>query len=149
MSGRSLDDARHARITALCAEGDALAEAAEYVRAVEVYEQALALVPAPIDDWEAATWILAAIGDAHFLRGAFEPARAAFGRAMHGPGAVANPWLHLRLGQTHYELGELDEAANELTLAYMSEGRELFDDDDLRYWEFLRSRIRLPDDEAR
>ena len=55
--------------------------------------------------------------------------------------------FHLRLGQVCYEVGELDRAANELTLAYMAEGRELFEDDDPRYWEFLRSRIRLRDDE--
>jgi tetratricopeptide (TPR) repeat protein len=131
---RLLDEALHGRIAALCARGDALAEAAEYLQAIDVHGEALALVPAPIDDWEAATWILAAIGDAHFLRGSFEPARVAFGRAMHGPGAIGNPWLHLRLGQVCYEVGEL--------------GRELFEDDDPRYWEFLRSRIRLPGEDV-
>ena len=37
---------------------------------------------------------------------------------------AGNPFLRLRLGQVQVELGALDEAADNLTRAYMGGGRE-------------------------
>jgi hypothetical protein len=88
----------------------------------------------------AATWILAAIGDANFLSGDFEAGRDNLGTAMHCPEALGNPFLHLRLGQCHFELGALDRAADELIRAYMGGGPEIFEEDDRKYIEFLATR---------
>jgi len=67
---RELPDDVHESIKRFCAEGDSLAEAARYPDAITRYDQALALLPTPHQDWEAATWIYAALGDTHFLAGA-------------------------------------------------------------------------------
>jgi hypothetical protein len=58
-----LDDDVHERILALCETGGALAENEEYDATLSQYWKAWDLLPEPRTDWEAATWILAAIGD--------------------------------------------------------------------------------------
>lgn len=60
---KRMDDAVHERITALTDEGDALADANQFTEAIARFRSALAPVPDPKEDWEAATWIYAAIGD--------------------------------------------------------------------------------------
>jgi len=133
----------HARIGALSAEGDRLAEAGRYEDAVAQYNAAWNLVPEPRTDWNASTWLLAAIGDACCLGGYRTSAREALEYAMYCPAGVGNPFLHLRLGQVLLDGGEHDRAADELTRAYMGAGEEIFADQDRRYLDFLRARIAL------
>jgi hypothetical protein len=59
------------------------------------------------------------------------------------PGAIGNPFLHLRFGQVLFDRGELDRAADELIRAYALEGEEIFANDDPRYLAFLRTRAIL------
>ena len=96
-----LDDELHKRIKQLCADGDAAAERSEFDAAIGKYEEAWELLPDPKTQWEAATSILAAIGDAHYLSGEFEEGRETLLTAMHCPDAISNPFLHLRLWQCH------------------------------------------------
>src|SRR4051812_14127178 len=70
-----LDDVVYRRLKALCSVGDALAEQARYPEALEKYWAAWNLLPEPQTQWKAATWILAAIGDANFLSGDFGAGR--------------------------------------------------------------------------
>ena len=133
----------HEAITALCAEGDRLAELKRFEEAIARYSEAWALVPEPQNDWEAATWIIAAIADAFFLRGDLDEARDALDYAMSCPGALGNPFLHLRRGQVLFDSGELDSAADELMRAYMGAGPEAFAREDGRYLAFLRTRAIL------
>ena len=133
----------HALITRLSGEGDALADEGRYREAVEKYEAALHLVPEPKVEWDASTWLLAAIGDALFLWGQFSYARMALEDAMHCPGAIGNPFLHLRLGQALLEQGEEDRAADELMRAYMLEGRDIFERQDPKYLAFLATRAMI------
>ena len=133
----------HARIEALCADGDRLAEAHEFDDAVAKYNAAWSMVPEPRTDWNASTWILAAIGDACFLGGYQTSAREALEYAMHCPGGIGNPFIHLRLGQTLFDAGEQDRAADELARAYMGAGADIFADQDERYLEFLRTRMAI------
>lgn len=133
----------HSRIEALCAEGDRLAASSKFEEAVAQYNAAWSMVPEPRTDWAASTWILAAIGDACFLGGYRTSAREALEYAMLCPGGVGNPFLHLRLGQTLFDLGEQDRAAEELTRAYMGSGADIFANQDGRYLEFLGTRIAL------
>lgn len=136
-----LDPGVHDQIAALAEAGDARATVGDYVGAVKQYNAAWRLLPEPKNDWEAATWLLAAIGDCSFQAGYLTSARKALEYAMTCPGGVGNPFLHLRLGEVYYDQHALDAAADELTRAYMSEGVGIFASEDSKYLEFLRSRI--------
>lgn len=138
-----LSDEAYEEIKKLCAEGDKEAEAGQYHDSIRTYVKALKLVPEPIFDWETTTWILTAIGDAYFLHGDYERAVAALTDVMHCPGAIGNPFIHMRKGQCHFKLDQLDRAADELTRAYAIEGREMFEDEDPMYLAFLKTRITL------
>ncbi|MGY3265521.1 tetratricopeptide repeat protein [Lysobacter sp. HA35] len=136
-----------AELDRLCALGDKRAEAGDYSGALAAYWSAWDLLPDPKEEWEAATWILAAVGDANFLSGDFVAGRDNLAHAMHCPDALGNPFLHLRLGQCQYELQNLDRAADELMRAYMGAGHEAFQNDDPKYLAFLATRakgIELP-----
>lgn len=128
-------------ITALCAVGDELSDRGEYPLALEKYEAALCLIPEPHRRWEAATWVLAAIGGTCFLTHEFEKARDALQAAMHCPGAIGNPFLHLRLGEAQYELGDMARATDELARAYMGAGQEIFEQEDPKYLALVHTAL--------
>lgn len=137
-----LSEATHSEIQRLSAEGDALASERKYSEAIPVYWQGWDLLPEPKTDWEAATWLLAAIGDANFLSRDYSAGKDNLTSAMRCPNAIGNPFLHLRLGQCQFELGVLDRAADELMRAYMGAGTEIFKDQDPKYLRFLQSKAK-------
>ena len=102
-----LPDKVHKEIKRKCKRGDALAEQERYGEALAEYWAAWDLLPEPQTQWEAATWILAAIGDANFLSGDFTAGRDNLSMAMHCPDAIGNPFLHLRLGQVNPACSDL------------------------------------------
>ena len=122
-----------AEIDRLCAQGDADADRARYPEALAAYWAAWDLLPEPKLACEAATWILAAVGDANFLGGDFVAGRDNLSTVMHCPGALGIPFLHMRLGQCQFELGEHAAASAELTRAYVGGGASLFDGEDPKY----------------
>jgi tetratricopeptide (TPR) repeat protein len=69
-----LPDSVHERITQFSKDGDVLAQQGKYREAVDKYLQAFELLPEPRTDWEACTWLLAAIGDANFRSKNYEQA---------------------------------------------------------------------------
>lgn len=141
-----LDGATHARITALTDQGNALAENGDLEDALRAYGDALELVPQPVSEWEASAWLFAALGDVLFQQGKYVEARHALTEAMRGPGALGNPFIHLRLGQAHFELKDHERAKDELARAYMGGGDEIFDGEDPKYRNYIREILRPRDD---
>lgn len=133
----------HEAIQRFCTAGDRLTADGQHEAAIAEYNRAWELIPEPKNHWNAATWVLAAIADAAFLGGYNTSAREALDYAMTCPGAVGNPFLHLRRGQVLLDLGEQDAAADELMRAWMGGGAELFAAEDGRYLAFLKTRARL------
>ena len=113
----------------------------EYGRALESFRAAADLIPEPKQDWEASTWIYSGIGDALFFQGKFTYALDAFWTAVTCPDAIGNPFIHLRLGQCQFELGNLEKAADELARSYMAKGQDIFEGENEKYFEFLATRI--------
>lgn len=138
-----LDDELYQQIQTLSEEGDQHAEEGQYTLALEKYWDAFDLIPEPKTDWEAATWVLVAIGDTNYHNGDFQAGIDNLGSAMHCPGAIGNPFIHLRLGECYFEAGETKKAANELARAYALEGEEIFAEEDPKYFEFLKTQIKL------
>ncbi|RKH69746.1 tetratricopeptide repeat protein [Corallococcus sp. AB049A] len=142
----SISDETHQRITDLCAQGDAAAGDGDFEQALKHFKAALALIPEPTRDHQQNTWVRAAIGDMYFQLERFEDCREHFREAVHSPGGLGNPFIHLRLGQSALELGDETRAADELARAFMGGGEELFEGDDAKYLEFIQSRLNPPQD---
>lgn len=138
-----LGDKTYTEITRLTDQGQALFDAGKLDEARKLFMQAWTLIPEPQSEWEATTWLAAAIGDIDFLQGRYADARQTLQFAMICPGGLGNPFLHLRLGQSQFELGELDRAADELMRAYMGAGDEIFAAEDPKYRAFLATRAKL------
>ena len=132
----------HRRIRHHGERGDELIGRGALSDAVTEYRTALQLIPEPRHDWAASTWVLGSLGDVLFQLGRYEEARDALSEAMSCPGGVGNPFLHLRLGQSWYELGRRGPAAAELGRAWMGAGPGIFDDEPPRYLELVQRVLR-------
>lgn len=129
-------------VKALCSAGDASAEVGNLNGAINYYESAFDRLPEPRHDWEAATWILAAMGDAWFSLGIFEECKRVLTTALNCPGGATNAFVHLRLGQSLFELGEISLAQDHLARAFMAGGKEIFEGEDKKYLQCLRTVLR-------
>jgi tetratricopeptide (TPR) repeat protein len=139
-----LPDDVYEKITALCKEGDAYISRDNPDAALEHYHAAWALLPDPKEDWEAATWVFSAIGDAWFCKQDYQHSLSAFREAVQCPDGLGNPFIHLRLGECYFELGHSAKAKDELTRAYMEAGREIFQHEDSKYLAFLKQVLKPP-----
>jgi tetratricopeptide (TPR) repeat protein len=143
---RQLPKRTHASITQLCAEGDQLFESGQAAAALEKYREAWALIPDDKIQWEASTWVLSAAGEVYFQTNDYATSLNRFERAIQGPGGLGNPYIHLRLGELYYEMGNRDASADELARAYMGAGSGIFEKEDPKYFAFLKTRLNPPPD---
>ncbi|ATD64691.1 tetratricopeptide repeat protein [Neisseria weixii] len=137
----SLNQDLYQQISALCDQGDDLADEGQFNEAVKQYKEAWKLLPEPKSQWEAATWILAAMGDAHFLNGKYRQAVKDLTEALAYINALDNPFIYLRLGQSQFELGEEKAALEALQTAYELGDEELWEGEDEKYLQFLAAKV--------
>jgi tetratricopeptide (TPR) repeat protein len=128
-----LDSGIRREIQALCAEGYALYDAADYRHALRKFYQAWTLLPKPQTDYSEGGWVLTAIGDSYFRSALYEQGKEALVSALHCEGMIDNPFIHLRLGQCLLELGVKGSACTHLGLAYERGGRKLFQQEAPKY----------------
>ena len=108
------------------------------------FNEALNVLPEPRQQWNAAGWLLVAMGECFFKRGSWKSAVGPLQDVIICPGTLGNPWVHLRLGHVPFELGEQKRAADELARAYMGGGREVFEDQDPKYFALVESVLQPP-----
>jgi tetratricopeptide (TPR) repeat protein len=108
------------------------------VRAIELYKQALSMIPDPIEDSVYATQICSTIGELNFLENHFEEAFEFYSQAVRGKDGLGSPTIHFRLGQLRYERGEMDRARDEFMRAYMARGMRAFEREDGKYYELIK-----------
>src|SRR5262245_41088998 len=133
---KALDKKTHAQIEALSKEGDELARNGKLDEALKKFTAAWQLIPKDKENWEASTWLLVSAADIHFGRGALEKARQMLMEALECPGGLGNPYVHLRLGEIEFELGNKKAAGDQLARAYMGAGRDIFKEEDPKYLAF-------------
>lgn len=141
----AISDATMEKIEALISQADDFLDEGETSQARERFETALGVVPSPHQDYEVATWLLTAMADAHFFDRNFEAAAGVLAKALEGAGGSGNPFVHLRLGQCHLELGDETQAADQLSRAFMGDGEKVFADEDPKYLRFLKSKLTAPE----
>lgn len=139
---KRLDSKTHAEIEKFCEKGEFFLNMADLSSALKNYWEAYDLLPEPKKEWVAGTWILAAIGDANFLKKDYQTAVENISVAMnYFPGAFENPFLHLRLGQCFFEMGNFEKATHEFLRVYAFEGEELFALEDAKYFGLIKSKL--------
>ncbi len=127
-----LDDELYEKISEMSELGNSFMDDGEYPSALNIFEEALSLLPAPCDTWEAYTWLKAGIADALFGMKDYEHAIEALHDAMNGPEGAFNPFIMMRLGQSLHEQGK-PEGVDYLCKAYLLEGEEIFSEEDEKY----------------
>jgi hypothetical protein len=97
---------------------------------------ALEALPPPIHRWNAAGWLLAALGECAWQYGAILGAKQFLSNALNAPGTVGNAFVHLRFGQALFELRD-QRARLELRQALTTGGPEIFVREDPSYHAFV------------
>lgn len=128
-------------IDALCQKGDRFAQIDQFDDALDQYEAAWELLPEPKNQWPAATWVLMAAGDVYYEKRDFVAAANTLREAADGPDGESNPFIWLRLGQSLFELADLNQAADALEMAFKLEGEPFFADEDPKYLQFLKTQL--------
>lgn len=123
---------------------DKLASQKKFSEAITEYWRAYDMLPNPKQNFLQATSVLAAIGEANFTAGDYEACRDNLSVAMHSPGAIGTPSIHLRLGACQYELGNMARAADELARAYIPVGKSVFREGDQKYLAFVKTKLLPP-----
>ena len=54
---------------------------------------------------------------------------------------IENPFIMLRLGETCYELGDVNKAKEYLLRAYILEGHSIFENEDEKYFDVIKGEI--------
>lgn len=133
MDSDDLDNQVRAKI----ASGDAYLDSDDFERAAQMYREAIRLIPEPQHLYWVALPAFTALGEAYFYAGDYAQALQSFRSALKAPNGLENPLVYLRLGQTLFEIGDLHHAAEALIRAYALEGKEIFADEDDKYFLFL------------
>jgi hypothetical protein len=102
-------------------------------------------LPEPKDEQPLAVKVQADISDCEFQFGNWEACHSAMQHALRCGLPLDNVFARLRLGQSLYELGNEQEAANWLVPVYLMHGRGPFEADDPKYLEFFRPKLLPPE----
>ena len=146
-----LPDELYEQIVSLSDAGNEMAEAGNLEGAVSSWREATELLPEPRFLWEATSWLFGSIGDVlaemafggeheSRKRALITQAREAFVDALASSGGSSNPLFQMRFGQLEYELGYEESAREALLKAYMLDGEDIFEHEDARYLDLLRSK---------
>lgn len=134
-----LSDEIYKKILHLSELGDFYTNMEEWDKALEQYEEALNLVPESKYQWEASTWLYVAIGDVYFYKEQYNEAINHMNEALKCPDGIGNPYINLRMGESYYELGELNNAKRYLVEAYIVDGMDIFKGEPEKYYKLLES----------
>src|SRR5689334_13837114 len=121
---KPLPEGVEAEVARLLAEAEELVDDEEDERALALFRAGWALVPEPKGEWERALQLLGGIAVCQFYLGDYEACRQTMQLALRTGGEPDNPFICLRLGQCHLELGDERGAGNWLTSAMMAGGLE-------------------------
>ncbi len=134
-----LPDNVYSQIAVLSERGKRALDAGDGAGAIRVWRQALDLLPPPQQQWEAAMWLHASMGDAFRAEGNEDKALEQFQAAAASDGGGTNPFVQISLGATLYDLGRTKEARDSLLRAYMLEGNDIFGAFGGPYLDYLKA----------
>lgn len=136
-----LSDDIHDKLEKISKKGDKFQIDGEYILAIEEYTKGLSLLPIPMQKWDAYGWLQVAIADCYFDIENFNLAKQHYFNALSNDTMIDNPYIHFGIGQSFFELNELDDAKEYLMKTYMLDGKDLFNDYDEKYFNLIESII--------
>ena len=133
-----LTDEVYDKIVALSEKGDEYADKEQFTSALKQYGEALALLPEPKTDWEAATWLYVAMGDAYYNKQQLAQAMNAYQKAMMSPEGTGNAYIWFCIGQIFYEESNYEKAKTHFMSAYLLDGDEIFENENPEYLKLIK-----------
>jgi len=119
-------------------KGDDLCEKEHFKTALVHYQKGLDKLPNPNTDWEIALHLCVALGDCYFNLGDYDLSNDSYNQALKCPDALDNGYVWLGLGQSYFELENIEKAKDALMSAYMLEGEDIFEDTDEKYFNLIK-----------
>jgi len=139
-----LPDEVFAAISKLRDQGNTSLQSGDFTSAYAYYYDAWKQLPEPANKWGAGLWLISAMGDAKFHLKEFSQSRELFQQAIDYYRGEGNPVVHMRAGQCALELADEEGAAQQLARAFSIAGKDIFSNEDVKYYEFLRERVAPP-----
>ena len=98
------------------------------------------LIPQPQIEHEISGWILTAIGDCYYRMMNYKSGLEALRSAIHCPNTMQHAFVHLRLGQCLYELGQREDSYQEFKMAIKFGDTGVFNGQTAKYVNFYKTR---------
>lgn len=133
------------RIEVLSEQGNDLFDDEQFRECIEIWSEALALIPHPQHLYGETFWLETSIGDCYFMLNEYGQSQVHFLNAKGNieTNAYENPFVMLRLGELFFEMEDFNNAKEFLLRAYMLEGKEIFDAEREKYFNFLKENVKL------
>jgi len=120
----------------------------EMDEAIDLYNKALRILQLKRELEEQTSWVLAALGDCHYILGDLREALRLYVRAFNLPSGYSNAYVLLRTGQVYFGMDNLVQARYYLLQAYLIEGDGIFENEDERYFALIKDEELLrPEDQ--
>lgn len=121
--------------------GDEAMEKSKFQEALNNYLQGLEKVPDDKQQWEISLHLYTALGDCYFNLEDYPASNHSYNHALQCPDGLNNGYVWLGLGQSFFEMEEMEKAKDAFMSAYMLEGKEIFDGQGWQYFDLIKSYV--------
>ncbi|MBE6062118.1 MAG: tetratricopeptide repeat protein [Clostridium butyricum] len=136
-----LDDNLYKQILDICNDGKFCVKRGRNNEAIEHYKKALELVSEPKGEWMATFWLYESIGDAYFYDFLYKECLEWMMKAFALPDGDKDPFVLLRIGECHYEMGNFEQAKKFLLETRKYDVKNLMEMDDSKYFNLIKGLI--------
>lgn len=127
------------QVVALCNKALEAQEEERYHASNRDLQKMYELLPEPKSEWKAYTWLISNMADNHFEQEEYAEGFKMFSEVFKlDTTATDNAYLCLRRGQCALEIKNQDVASELLARAFQLEGKELFEDEHLKYLKLVK-----------
>ena len=134
---KPMSQALQTQLRQYCETGYQYYDKGDYKTAIRNFYSAWTLIPKPQTQWQESGWVLTALGDAYFKKGDYSNSCEALNSALHCPECDNNPFVHLRLGQSYFELNAIEDAKKHFQQVLDQQGKLLFEQEHSKYLSSL------------
>ncbi len=113
----------------------------QYNNAFSYFSNALNLLPKEKEEWDIALNIYLALGKCSFYQEEYNIASYFFNKALQAPNGLVSGELWLCIGKCFYKQGIEEKAKDAFMSAYMLEGKDIFDEQKIEYFNLIKNSI--------